>query len=98
MALDIDRLRVAAKRLKKAFASGDGDAARRLRAAVPGTAPPKHADFLHVIAREQGYESWPKLKLAAEAAGMTRAERASRTRCVMAGAGSSTSCSPMIRS
>lgn len=75
---DIDELRGAAKRLKKAFASGDADAIRRLHAILPGCAAPKHADFLHTIAREQGYESWPKLKFAVEAAGMDRAQRVGR--------------------
>lgn len=73
-----DTLRAAAKRLKKAFATGDADAVRRLRAFVPGDTPPKHADFLHVIARESGHDSWPKLKFALEAAAMTRAQRAAR--------------------
>jgi ankyrin repeat protein len=78
MTLDIDKLRAAAKRLKKAFASGDPGATGRLRTLVPGSAPPKHADFLHVIAREHGYETWPKLKFAVEAAAMSRPQRAER--------------------
>jgi ankyrin repeat protein len=78
MALNIDRLRAAAKRLKKAFATGDPGATGRLRAIVPGSAPPRHADFLHVIAHEHGYETWPKLKFGVEAAAMSRAQRAER--------------------
>lgn len=78
MALDIDKLRAAAKRLKKAFASGDAGAIGRFGTIVPGNATPKHADFLHVIVREHGYESWPKLKFAVEAAAMGRRQRAER--------------------
>ncbi len=76
--LDIDKLRSAAKRMKKAFAAGDPDAVARLTAIAPNTDAPKHADFLHIIAREHGHESWPKLKFAVEAARMSRAERAER--------------------
>jgi ankyrin repeat protein len=75
---DLEKLRASAKRLKKAFAAGDVEAARKLRAVVPGTSQPKHADFLHVIARENHHESWPKLKFAVEAAQLNRAERADR--------------------
>ena len=78
MVPDIDKLRAAAKRLKKAFASSDPGAIGRLSAIVPGSAAPKHADFLHVIAREHGYENWPKLKFGVEAAAMSHAQRAER--------------------
>ncbi len=77
MPSDIKHLRAAAKRLKKAFAANDAEAIARLRTIVPDK-DPKHADFLHVIARENGHESWPKLKFSLEAVGMTRAERAER--------------------
>lgn len=75
---DIETLRASAKRLKKAFAAGDIEAARRLQAVLPNLSQPKHADFLHVIARENLYESWPKLKFAVEAARLSRAQRADR--------------------
>lgn len=75
---DIDRLRASAKRLKKAFAAGDAEATRRLQAVIPDISQPKHADFLHVIAHENQYESWPKLKFALEAAQLSRAQRAER--------------------
>ncbi|WP_224816171.1 ankyrin repeat domain-containing protein [Hasllibacter sp. MH4015] len=38
----------------------------------------KHADFLHVIARERAFASWPHLKLSVEMQGMDRAERQQR--------------------
>lgn len=74
----LTQFRMAAKQLKKAFAAGDPDAVARLRALVPPTKVPKHADFLHVIAYEAGHESWPKLKFALEAADMDVAQRARR--------------------
>lgn len=78
--LDLARARRDAKRLKRALAAGDAAATARF-AAVFGTrrAPraASHADCLHVLAREHGAESWPRLKLAAETAAMSRAERRS---------------------
>jgi ankyrin repeat protein len=78
MPSDLQSFRKSAKALKKAFAAGDPSAIRRLRAVVPGDREPKHADILHVIARESGHESWPKLKFAVEAAAMSRGQRADR--------------------
>ena len=78
MLSDIETLRASAKHLKKAFAAGDIEAAKRLKAVMPDISQPKHADFLHVIARENSYESWPKLKFAVEAARLSRAQRADR--------------------
>jgi len=40
----------------------------------------KHADFLHVIARETGFATWPALKLAVETEGMDRAQKQGRLR------------------
>ena len=80
MTRSIDRLRRDAKALKKAFEAGDMPARQRIAAVGPrpdGT-PLKHADYLHVIARETGFESWPALKLAAEVQGMDRATRQQR--------------------
>ena len=76
----IDRLRRDATALKKAYLGTDQGAFLRFNAHVTlkdGT-PPKHADFLHVIAREQGFASWPHLKLAAETQGLDRAARQQR--------------------
>lgn len=83
MIIEIDKLRAEAKRLKKAFAAGDTEARTRLRKFVPGSADPKHADFLHVIALENGHESWPKLKFALETARMTRDQRAERLKTAL---------------
>lgn len=75
MSQSLEALRNEARRLKKAFREGDAQALARLSAHVD-TAAPKHADFLHVIARENGADSWPKLKFLAEAAALSRAEKA----------------------
>ncbi len=68
----------AAKRLKKAIATGEPEAIRRFSAVfgerkTPATAT--HSDCLHIIAREMGAESWPRLKIAAETAELDRDAR-----------------------
>jgi ankyrin repeat protein len=78
MPFDLQQFRKSAKQLKKAYASGEPSAVLRLRAVMSDNREPKHADFLHVIARENGHESWPKLKFSVEAAQMSRQERADR--------------------
>ncbi len=83
MSSQIRKLRAAAKRLKKAFAEGDDEAVRRLRAEVPAPKQPRHADFLHVIARENGSKSWPELKLDLETREMSRAQRADRLKVAL---------------
>jgi ankyrin repeat protein len=81
---DLDRHRQEAKRLRRAYAAGDADAVRRVRAVMGESAEPPasatllHAGALHVIAREQGQASWPRLKLALETAAMDRTQRAER--------------------
>ncbi|MEC3859672.1 ankyrin repeat domain-containing protein [Mesobacterium sp. TK19101] len=81
----LDQLRRDAKSLKKAFETGDAHARARVAsyAARPGTADLKHADFLHVIARENGFESWPKLSWAAETIGLDRAARQQRLKVAL---------------
>ncbi|MEJ8572859.1 ankyrin repeat domain-containing protein [Microbaculum marinum] len=76
--LNLDYLRKAAKDLKRAIASGETDARARFEAVFPGSRDPKLADCLHVIARENGYESWPKLKLDVELRRADRDELAAR--------------------
>lgn len=51
--------------LQEALASDPAAVGRFSAAGV--TATPKHADALHVIAREYGFETWPKLKTHVEA-------------------------------
>lgn len=80
MTKTIDQLRRDATALKKAFAAEDADALRRVAAHAPRAdgAALKHADFLHVIAREMSFASWPHLKLSVETEGMDRAQRQQR--------------------
>lgn len=78
MISDIESLRTAAKRLKKAFQGGEPNAIRRAEAVLASKSGLKHADFLHIIARENGHESWPKLKFILEAAAMSREQKEER--------------------
>lgn len=83
MKSELEKLRSDAKRLKKAFAAGDPEARRRLQSIMPDAIDPKHADFLHLVACEQGHESWPKLKFALETAAMNRDQRAERLKMAL---------------
>ncbi|KAJ54907.1 ankyrin [Actibacterium mucosum KCTC 23349] len=73
----IEKLRRAAKQLRKSYESGEPAGIERLRVHPPRSdgAELKHADFLHVIAREHGFLSWPILKEAAMIQGLDRAQK-----------------------
>ncbi|MBY4893738.1 ankyrin repeat domain-containing protein [Rhodobacteraceae bacterium N5(2021)] len=78
--MTIDQLRRDATVLKRAYSGQHPDALLRVAAHRPrpdGVAL-KHADFLHVIARERGFASWPHLKVSVETQGMDRAQRQQR--------------------
>lgn len=62
MTNSLDRLRRDAKALKKSHEAGDTHGLARVAAHPPrpGGGDLKHADFLHVIARENGFASWPR--------------------------------------
>ncbi|MGR3491281.1 MAG: ankyrin repeat domain-containing protein [Shimia sp.] len=66
-------LRREAKRLERAYARGEPDAAQ-LMAGVAREGAPRHADFLHVTARQHGFASWPALKAAVALEGLERAQ------------------------
>ncbi len=81
----LEQLRRDATRLKKAWDAGELQARQRI-----ANYPPrqdlnalKHADFLHVIARENSFESWPKLVWAAETVGLNRAARQQRLKIAL---------------
>lgn len=76
----IEQLRRDAKALKKAHEAGEGHAQSRIVRAAPRPdgAALKLADFLHVIARENSFASWPLLKLAVEMLGMDVAAKRQR--------------------
>lgn len=80
MKLSLDTLRRQAARLKKAHAAGETQATIRVRQIAPRATDGalRHADFLHVVAREQGFASWPALKQEVELNGMDRAARVQR--------------------
>lgn len=84
MSVSLEALRRRAKNLRKAYESGDRYAAQRIHAEVKGKGPMQHADFLHVIAREENFDSWPKLKLAAETQGLDRAGKLQRLKIALA--------------
>lgn len=74
----LEQARKEAKRLKKALSRAETEAIRRFRAIFPDRKDPAnatHSDCLHVIAREVGAESWPRLKIAAETAKLDRTAR-----------------------
>ncbi|KUF09318.1 ankyrin repeat domain-containing protein [Pseudoponticoccus marisrubri] len=84
--LSLDTLRRDAKRLHRAHAAGELQARQRVLQHPPrpdGQAL-KHADFLHVIAQENGFASWPQLKLAAETMGLSRATALQRLKIALA--------------
>ncbi|MEC7963696.1 MAG: hypothetical protein VX201_10525, partial [Pseudomonadota bacterium] len=84
--LSLDKLRRAAKGLRKDHEAGVPHALERLRVHPPRSddAALRHADYLHVIAREQNFASWPALKLAAETMGLDRAARQQRLKLALA--------------
>ncbi len=74
----LDGAKRAAKSLRRALIDGDPAAVARFRSVFGNRKTPEsatHADCLHVVAREAGAESWPRLKLAAETAALTREQR-----------------------
>lgn len=83
MQSQLDFLRRRAKALRRDYDAGDEAARVRVAAVLPGQDAIRHADALHVIAREEGHASWPKLKLALELAGMDRDQRAERLKIAL---------------
>jgi hypothetical protein len=77
MTKSLDQLRRDARALKRDFEAGEAHARQRLRVHPPRPdgAPLKHADYLHVIAQENNFVSWPALKLAVELHGMDKAAK-----------------------
>lgn len=82
-AASLDTYKKSARRLRKAYSAGDANALARVAAHADPTKGLRHADFLHVIAREEGHDSWPKLKFALESAALTRAEKAERLKMAL---------------
>ena len=76
----LEQLRRDAKALRRLYEAGDRYARARIEAHPPRDkgAVLKHADFLHVIAAENSFGSWPQLVWAAETIGLDRAGRLQR--------------------
>lgn len=75
----IEQLRRDAKVLRRSCEVGEPHALQRIASYLPrGKGDLKHADFLHVIAQENLFDSWPKLVWAAETVGLDRAARLQR--------------------
>lgn len=87
MTHSLDKLRRSAKDLRRSALNGDAAAQNRIAAQLDP--PPeldrlRHADCLHVVAREAGYPSWPQLKLSIETLGLDRAARLQRLKIAIA--------------
>lgn len=76
----IKHLRRDAKSLRTAHQAGDPRARQRVEAVRPrdDLSALRHADYLHIIAREQGFGSWPRLVFAVETHGLDKAARRQR--------------------
>ncbi|MGI9390338.1 MAG: ankyrin repeat domain-containing protein, partial [Boseongicola sp.] len=83
MPKSIDQLRRDAKALKKSHAAEDVDAIARVAKVFGPRAALSHAEALHLVAREAGFESWPKLKFALEAASLNREEKLERLKMAL---------------
>ncbi|MCV2882834.1 ankyrin repeat domain-containing protein [Actibacterium sp. XHP0104] len=84
MTNSLDKLRRQAKVLQRMVEAHDAVAIARVRGHVSRpVADLKHADFLHVMAREAGFATWPELKFAAETIGLDRAARQQRLKVAL---------------
>ena len=84
MTKSIEQLRRDAKALRRSYEAGVTHALQRVNAYLPrGRGDLRHADFLHVIAQENSFESWPKLVWAAETIGLDRAARQQRLKIAL---------------
>jgi len=72
--LDLEQQRKRAKELLRAHRAGDTSASARVVAHFGPTSELKLAGAQHVVAREAGFDSWPKLKLHLTQASQSRAE------------------------
>ncbi|MEM7318208.1 MAG: ankyrin repeat domain-containing protein [Pseudomonadota bacterium] len=78
MTLSLDYLRRQAKALRKEFDAGVPEARARVSKVLGQVESLPHSAALHVVALEQEYASWPRLKFAADMEPMDRANRAER--------------------
>lgn len=81
--LSLDSLRREAKLLQRAWIAREPAAVVRLKQHPPRHGDLVRADFLHVVAQENGFASWPRLKLAAETMGLDRATALQRLKIAL---------------
>ncbi|WP_168713264.1 ankyrin repeat domain-containing protein [Cochlodiniinecator piscidefendens] len=83
--LSLEHLRRDAKKLRKDYKLQDDRALYRVRMHPPRAdgEPLKYADFLHVVAQENSFGSWPQLKFAVESQGMDRASKQQRLKIAL---------------
>ena len=80
----LDALRRQAKTLHKSYETGDRAAIARVDLIKPrDSGPLRRADFLHVVARENSFATWPEMKLAVETRGMDRAAKQQRLKIAL---------------
>ncbi|MEM6635932.1 MAG: ankyrin repeat domain-containing protein [Pseudomonadota bacterium] len=82
----INKLRRQAKALRKDISGGEPLARKRVLDVLPEALealPLKHADALHVVAREQGHKSWPRLKASLETAALDRSAKAEKLKLAL---------------
>lgn len=79
----LDHFRRDAKALHKSYDAMDPEARRRVALYVKPDKPLKRADFLHVVAREQTFASWPAMKDAIDRLGLDRAGRQQRLKTAL---------------
>ncbi len=86
MTKSTEQLRRDAKTLRRAHQAGDSDARAAVRAFVQPADKDqlKHADYLHIVARQSGFASWPALVASAELHGLDRAAHIQRLTIAMA--------------
>ncbi|GGX55072.1 hypothetical protein GCM10007385_24390 [Tateyamaria omphalii] len=85
MTKSLEQLRRDAKALRKDHEAGDVRARQRIANYPPRSddVALKHADYLHVIARENGFLSWPALKFAVDMVGMETAAKRQRLKAAL---------------
>ncbi|WP_299932218.1 ankyrin repeat domain-containing protein [uncultured Pelagimonas sp.] len=83
--LRLDDLRFAAKRLQHDYAASVPHAVERVKQHPPRAdlSMLKRADFLHIIAQENSFASWPQLKHAAQTIGLDRATKVQRLKLAL---------------
>ena len=83
MRMELSRLRRNARSLASGARRGDPAAADRFRAAFPGGGDPTNARALDVVARENGWRSWPRLLACGWLEEMSPDERAERLKLAL---------------